>query len=238
MKKILLLLALVPIIGFSQTKNVITASRIFAKPGKTLELEKALAAHAQKYHTGQWKWRVFQIESGPDAGGYHIVEGPNSWAELDSRSNLGDVHMADWVKSVEALTEGKGSTSYSVYREDLSAAKVTEFTDKISVNHIYPKQGEFDKVESRLKKLKKVWEASGQNIVVYQASSSGAPQLSIVTRYKTGWKERESGFMKPFKERYDAVHGEGSYQDWQDDPSYTEKSWGEMLSYRPDLSSK
>lgn len=238
MKKILLLLALVPIIGFSQTKNVITASRIFAAPGKTLELEKALAAHAQKYHTGNWKWRVFQIESGPDAGGYHIVEGPNSWAELDSRSNLGDVHMADWVKSVEALTEGKGSTSYSMYREDLSAAKLTEFTDKISVNHIYPKQGEFEEVEARLKKFKKVWEASGQNVVVYQAISSGEPQLSIVTRYKTGWKERETGFMKPIKERYDAIFGEGAYQEWLDAPSHTEKSWGEMLSFRADLSSK
>ncbi|MFT5254480.1 MAG: hypothetical protein ACI87N_003552 [Flavobacteriales bacterium] len=238
MKKILLLLALVPIIGFGQTKNVVTSSRIFAKNGKTLELEKALAAHSQKYHTGNWKWRVFQIESGPDASGYHIVEGPNSWTELDSRSNLGDIHMADWVKSVEALTEGKVSTGYSVYREDLSAAKVDDFVDKIAITHIYPIQGEFDKVESRLKKLKKVWEASGQNIVVYQASSSGPSQLSIVTRYKTGWKERETGFMKPFKERYDAVHGEGAYQEWQDEPIYTEKSWGEMLSYRPDLSSK
>lgn len=238
MKKFLLLLALVPIIGFSQTKNVLTASRIFAQPGKTLELEKALAAHAQKYHTGQWKWRVFQIESGPDAGGYHIAEGPNSWTEIDSRSNLGDVHMADWIKSVEALTEGKGSTSYSVYREDLSAAMVTEFTDKISINHIFPKQGEFDKVEARLKKLKKVWEASGQNIVVYQASSSGEPQLSVVTRHKNGWKEKETGYMKPLKERYDAIYGEGAYQEWQDDPSYTDHSWGEMLTLRPDLSSK
>ncbi|MGL2964241.1 hypothetical protein ACSVH2_10525 [Flavobacterium sp. RSB2_4_14] len=238
MKKILLLLALVPIIGLSQTKNVITASRVFAKNGKTLELEKAIAAHAQKYHTGEWKWRVFEILSGPDAGGYHIVEGPNSWAEIDSRNNLGDVHMADWVKSVEALTEGRQSSSFSVYREDLSAAKLTDFTDKIAVNHIYPKQGEFDKVESRLKKLKKVWEASGQNVVVYQASSSGAPQLSIVTRYKTGWKERETGFLKPMKERYDAIYGEGAYQEWMEETSPTEKSWGEMLSFRPDLSSK
>ncbi len=44
--------------------------------------------------------------------------------------------------------------------------------------------------------------------------------------------------MKPFKERYDAVHDEDAYQEWQDEPIYTEKSWGEMLRYRPDLSSK
>jgi len=44
--------------------------------------------------------------------------------------------------------------------------------------------------------------------------------------------------MKPFKERYDAVNGGSAYQEWQDDPIYTEKSWGEILSYRPDFSSK
>ena len=65
-----------------------------------LEFEKALTAHAQKYHTGDWKWRVYEIQSGPDAGGYHIVEGPNSWDEIDKRGNLGSDHNNDWNKNV------------------------------------------------------------------------------------------------------------------------------------------
>ena len=100
MKKYLLLLVLIPFIGFSQTKNVVSVRRFFPKLDKVLELEKALTAHAQKYHTGDWKWRVFEISSGPDAGGYHVVEGPNSWTTLDSRGNLGAEHTADLAKNI------------------------------------------------------------------------------------------------------------------------------------------
>jgi hypothetical protein len=75
MKKIFLLLMLCPLFGISQTKNVLNESRYFCKPDKVQEFEKALTAHAQKYHTGDWHWRVWSIESGPDAGGYMITEG-------------------------------------------------------------------------------------------------------------------------------------------------------------------
>ena len=66
---------LVPFIGFSQVKNVLHATRVFPKREKIAEFEKALTAHVQKYHTGDWKWRVWHIESGPDAGGYMMTEG-------------------------------------------------------------------------------------------------------------------------------------------------------------------
>ena len=79
MKKIFLLFMLIPCLEFSQKKNVVNANRVFPKLTKYLNLKKHLAAHAQKYHTGDWKWRVFEIQSGPDAGGYHITEGPASW---------------------------------------------------------------------------------------------------------------------------------------------------------------
>jgi hypothetical protein len=238
MKKSLLFLLLIPMIGFSQTKNVINTVRIFAKPGKSLELEKAITAHAQKYHTGEWKWRVFEILSGPDAGGMHIVEGPNTWTANDTRGDLGAAHTADWVKNIEPLITEKGGSSYSVLRDDLSAAKTAELADKISISHIYPKPGEGHKVEARLKKLRKVWDASGQNIVVYESHFSGPPQFAIVTRHKEGWKEKESGYRKPMKERYEAVYGEGSYEEWLNTTSSIEHSWGEMLMLRPEMSSK
>lgn len=238
MKKNLLLFLLVPIIGFSQTKNVISTFRVFAKPDKSLELEKALAAHAQKYHSGDWKWRVFEIQSGPDAGGLHVTEGPNSWTTLDGRGTLGVEHTTDWAKNVMPLTTGMSGESYSVFREDLSTIKATEYTTKISINHVYPKTGEGHKVEARLKKLKKVWEASRASVAVYESHLSGEPQFAIVTRHKDGWKEKEPGFLKPMKDRYDAVHGEGAYEEWINSTSNISRSWGEMLMLRPDLSSK
>ncbi len=86
-----MLLCLVPFFGISQ-KNVMNTQRVFAKMDKVLEFEKGISAHAQKYHTGEWSWRISEIVSGPDAGGYQISEGPSSWDAIDSRGDLGNKH--------------------------------------------------------------------------------------------------------------------------------------------------
>src|SRR5882757_193889 len=100
MRKMLVVWLLIPLIGISQAKNVITSTRVFPKSEKIAEFEKALAAHAQKFHTGDWKWRVWSIESGPDAGGYMMTEGPNSWEQLDGRGDLSSEHMDDWNRNI------------------------------------------------------------------------------------------------------------------------------------------
>ncbi len=69
MKNLFFLLLLLPLFGIGQTKTMLTTNRVFVKNDKVSEFEKALANHAQKYHTGDVKWRVWSIESGPDAGG-------------------------------------------------------------------------------------------------------------------------------------------------------------------------
>ena len=204
-----------------------------------LEFEKALAAHAQKYHSGTAHWRVFNIQSGPDARGYHITEGPTSWETEDVRGNLGNEHNLDWNKSVAIYLTERGSTGYSVYQDSLSTVALGDFSDKININHVYPKIGKADNVVSMIKKLKKYWTAAGVTVAVYAASSSGKSQYTLVTRYKQGLKERAPGFRKPFKETYESVNGEGSYAQFQIDlADYVDESWSELLFMRADLSSK
>ncbi len=238
-KMFLLLCMLIPFAGISQTKNLISTNRVFPKVDKVLEFEKALAAHAQKYHTGTAHWRVFDIQSGPDAGGYHITEGPTSWEAEDVRGNLGNDHNLDWNKNVAIYLTERGSTGYSVYQDSLSTVALGDFSDKININHVYPKVGKADNVVSMIKKLKKTWMAAGVTVAVYAASSSGKTQFTLVTRYKQGLKERAPGFRKPFKETYEAVHGEGSYAQYLKDlADYVDESWSELLFMRADLSSK
>ena len=156
MKKVLLFCMLIPILVMSQTKNVVNTNRVFAKVDKVLEFEKALAVHSQKYHTGDWKWRVYEISSGPDAGGYMIAEGPVSWDQLDSRGNLGTEHNNDWNKSVAIFLTDRGSSSYSVYEDSLSTVMVGDYSDKINITHYVPKNGYGSKVMDMLKTLKRV----------------------------------------------------------------------------------
>ncbi len=239
MRKIFLLCLLIPVFGISQTKNVVNAFRIFSKPEKNAEFEKALVAHAQKYHTGDWKWRVFEIQTGPDAGGFQVIEGPLSWEQFDGRGNLGAEHQADWNKTVAPLTTSQGTQFYSTFNEELSTVKLTDYADKIIINHAYPKPGMINKTMDLVKKLKKVWEASNESVAVYSSMQSGEPQIAAVTRLKNGLKELDPSFRKPLPERYEAVYGEGSWNYYLDDyAKAVERRWSEMLFYRADLSSK
>ena len=131
MKKYLLMLLFIPVIGMSQTKTILTASRLFAKNDKSMEFEKALATHSQKYHTGDVKWRVWSVESGPDAGGYMVTEGPSSWSVLDGRGEISAEHTNDWSKNVLPLTQGQGQSAYYDFQADLSTVQLTDYADKL-----------------------------------------------------------------------------------------------------------
>ncbi len=236
---ILYVMMLLPLVGQAQVKNVISTHRVFPKMDKIMEFESGLAAHAQKYHTGDVSWRVFAIQSGPDAGGYHITEGPTSWEGEDARGDLGAAHMQDWHKNVSMYLTDKQSAGYSVYIDSLSTIALGDFTDKINITHVYPKIGQSDNVINIIRKLKKTWVANGATVAVYAVSSSGPAQYSLVTRYKQGLKERTPGFRPPFKETYEKVNGAGSWTQYLNDGAlYLDNIWSELLFMRKDLSSK
>jgi hypothetical protein len=239
MRKLLALWLFIPFVGVGQVKNVVKSERVFPKMDKIGEFEKAIAAHVQKFHTGDWKWRVWQIESGPDAGGYMLTEGPNSWEQIDKRGDLGAGHMEDWYKSVSVYLTDRFSAQYGVFDDELSTVQLTDYADKIAISHVFPKPGMGDQLENQLKMAKKAWTAGNQTVAVYSASSSGPAQYLLVYRYKQGLKEREKGFREPFKDRYETANGKGSYGEFMESVSkYADQGWSEILFFRPDLSSK
>ncbi|MEO6290241.1 MAG: hypothetical protein ABIO76_09985 [Ginsengibacter sp.] len=236
---IFLLGMFIPFLALSQVKNVVTGTRVFPKVDKVLEFEKALGAHAKKYHTGDTKWRVFEIQSGNDAGGFMISEGPSSWDGLDTRGNLGDEHNTDWNKNVTVYLTDKSSSGYYVYQDSLSSVALGDYSDKINITHVFPKLAWGNKISAVIKKLNAVWKAEGSTVAVYQSNSSGASHYLLVTRYKQGLKEKAADFRKPFKATYEMVHGEGSYTDYLEEiRQYTNDVWSELLFLRADLSSK
>lgn len=238
MKKIFSLFLLVPFIGMSQ-KNVMNANRVFPKVDKVLEFEKALSAHAQKYHTGDWSWRVFEISSGPDAGGYHISEGPSSWEAIDGRGDLGAEHNTDWNRSVAIYLTDRGSSSYSTYQDTLSTVALNDWADKINITHYVYKVGWGGKVWDMLASATPVWKALGLSVAVYASSSSGPGQYTVVTRYKNGLKERAKMTPSGFKAQYEKIHGADSYDGYMEIlRNNVAEQWSELLFYRKDLSSK
>ena len=238
-KKLSFLCMLLPLMATSQIKNVVSSHRVFPKIDKVDEFEKAIAAHAQKYHTGDAKWRVYEIQSGPDFGGYHLAEGPSSWEAFDTRGNLGTEHTDDWNKTIAIYLTDRQSAVYSVYVDSLSTVAIGDFSDKINITHVFPKPGCSLKIVGIIKTLKKAWTADGSTVAVYSSSSSGPAQFALVTRYKQGLKEKAEGFRKPFKVTYESVNGAGSYEKYLEKiREYTNDAWSELLFLRPDLGSK
>jgi hypothetical protein len=239
MRKVIIALLALPFMATAQDKTVVSVNRVFPKGDKVQAFEKALAAHAQKYHKGDVAWRVFTIESGPDAGGYHITEGPKTWDAVDKRGDLGAEHTADYDKNVQPYLQERSSNSFAVYRADLSSVPLTQYSDKINITHVYQKMGYGADVEDMIKKLKKTWDESKQSVAVYESSSSGEPQYILVTRYMNGLKEREMGFRAPMKERYEKANGAGSWDGYmQSLRTSVDRIWSELLFFKADLSSK
>ncbi|SMO54474.1 hypothetical protein [Solitalea koreensis] len=239
MKKFFLFLFFVPVLGMSQTKTVVNATRVFPKADKVAEFEKAVAIHAQKYHTGDWRWRIYSIETGPDAGGYNIVEGPSSWEAIDGRGNISAEHNNDWNKNIAPLLTDRGTSGFGEYKAELSTAGLTDYTDKVSLLHLYPKPGKYAQLVEMIKNMKKVWEASNESVAVYESASSGEPSFTIVYRMKNGLKEMAEGYRKPLPERYNALYGAGSFDSFtQKFADVVEKRWEELIFYHSELSSK
>ena len=87
--------------------------------------------------------------------------------------------------------------------------------------------------------MKKAWEAGNESVAVYEGRMSGAPQITTVTRLKNGLKELDGSYRKPFRERYAAANGEGSWNAFLEEyAKNVEKRWSELLFHRADLSSK
>ena len=239
MKKLLVILLLIPVLGMSQTKNLLTSNRYFCKMDKIQEFEKALAQHAQTYHKGDWNWRVWTIQSGPDAGAYMVSEGPSDWSTLDGRGDINPAHRDDWTKNVAPLIARIGASSYMSFQPDMSTVDLKSYTDKIQITHITAKPGKIVAVADLEKKLKKVWEASKESVAVYSPVASGEPGYVNVTRLKEGFKELADDYRKPMAERYNAVYGPGSWDAYlKDFADAVENRWSELLIYKPELSSK
>ena len=239
MRKILFMILALPLIGIAQNKNLISATRYFPKTDKVVQFEKTLAAHAQKFHKGDQHWRVWTVETGPDAGAYMVVEGPTNWDGVDKRGDLGEVHMKDWQTTVQPLLNDKYETMYLMFRPELSTVAQNDYAEKIYINHLFVKPGYRGEIMSNLENMKKLHEADGASVAVYDASSSGEPQFVVVTRYKKGLKERDVRMTEDFSTRFTKANGNGSFEKWL--TNYKDgvvKQWSEILYLKPELGSK
>jgi hypothetical protein len=223
----------------AQEKATMTSDRVMPKPGKDAALRKALADHVAKYHTGNWKWRVFSILSGPDAGAYMLNEGPNTWTTLENRKEISDEHTRDYESNVVPLVESNSPALFLVFQKELSCDSSGGKFTKALLRHIYPKPGKGPRIVEYLKTWKAVWQKLGMQVVVWSSFYSGEPQLVVSYRLPQGFVDLEQSKTKALREGFDEVAGPGAYARYLDDlDKYVARISEEMIELLPEVSSK
>ena len=236
---IMFFLLLFPMLVGAQTlpENTLASYRIWAKGGHEAALDKALAEHARMYHKGHWKWRVYEVLSGPDGGSYQITEGPNSWTILDDRADISAEHTKHYDTKLTPHIEKSSPQAYLTYEEKLSTTGIGAWSTKATITHIYLKPGRTKAYMAALASYRAVWEKQGRNVVVYRSFASGPPQLVIVGRLKIGFKDFDAD-NSVTSEVFDSVNGAGSYDKYLEEVSRDVESMvGEMIEFKPELSS-
>jgi hypothetical protein len=219
-------------------KNTISTYRIFAKDGHAEALKAAIAAHAQKFHSGNWKWRVNEVLSGPDGGAYQIVEGPNSWTDIDDRGDLGAEHGKDYDMNITPHVDKSTPDTYLTYQASASTTAAANWSNKSVITHYYTKPGRGPALYAMLKAQKAVHEKLGNNVVIWMASSSGEPQYVVVRRLKNGLKDFDAGGAT-WREAYEAVYGNGAAdRALEEIARNVDRIVGEMIEFKPAMSSK
>jgi len=242
-----LLLLIVPAFLFAQEakqapelkKNTLSAYRVWAKDGHNDALKAAIAAHGKKYHTGNWKWRVYEVLTGPDGGAFMISEGPNTWTEVESRADLGAEHMKDYDTNVAPHVEKSTSDMYATYQPDASTVEGAAFsTTKVLIRQAYLKPGRRFYALATLRDWKQVWEKCGVNIVTWGSFYSGEPRFIIAGRLEQGFADLDDSSVS-FRKAADEIFGPGAYERLvADDAANYSRFVDEIIEYKAELSSK
>ena len=216
---------------------VISSYRVVPKPGHAKQLEAALSAHAKKYHKGDFSWRIGEVMSGPEAGAYHITEGPSSWTSIDGRGDLGAEHTKDYETTVLPHVEKSLPDRFMTYQTALSTVGATQWTNKVAVQHMVQKPGRGAAITEAMTKWKAIYEKAGLNVAVWRTSWSGETTFALVFRLKDGFKAFDS--PPEFRKVADELFGAGAYDKLQQAAADNySQIWSELIEFKPDLASK
>ena len=243
MRRLSFLLLLVPCMLFAQENQeymVFENALISVHPAKTTDFEKAVATHNKTYHADEtYGARVYWVANGPNVGKYVWAMGPLPWSAMDSRPSK-EGHDDDWNTNVLPHMMAEGNQTYWKFHADKSHFPANFELKNLWVRTYDIKRFKNAKAMELATKIHKTIaeKMSGETFGVYTnefASMADPQDIAFVNFFdNSGWIGQDGKFA----EHYDAVHGEGSFQEliseWE---SVTNgMTSNELWIFRPDLS--
>lgn len=224
--------------GNEPRKATIHSWRIVPKEGQENALKVEMAGRVKKLSTGNWKWRVYEVLTGPETGAYMIVEGPNSWTAFEEGGDRGSDRLKDFRDKIQPFVKNILPEIYATYVADASTAAADYSSKKILISNGYFKPGRAERAHDDMKAWKKVYEKLGLDVVMWRTFFSGEERYIFAGSLKAGFKDLDDPRID-FRKAADEVLGVGALDRLaESDSANYARIVTEIIEFRPELSSK
>ena len=218
MKKLLcLLLCAATVTVFGQGSTLYRVNVVKPKAGMQSAFEASWKIHLDKFHKSTDKRMVSQIIDGTMNGGYVIVEGPISYADMDKDIPTAKEHTLDLEKTFTPKLDVTGNNSIFRWADTLSYNAGVK-ADKFLVTLTVLKDGTAEEYMAEMKRAAlintKINSTISINVFVKQLSGS-SPTIVIRRNLKDGFKELDNNYSPnmraQFKEAYIKDYGQEAW---------------------------
>ena len=222
--------------GYTMFEN----TYLSVKTDKFSEFGEAMTKHNEKFHSdGPFHANVWLVSTGQYAGSVVWSMGPCTFTHLDSRPSDKD-HNEDWMKNVMTNVSKVNETVYCRQSDKMSYTPDDSLFSKMLITVYDLKDWEEYRFKEVMKKVAKVYEEKNlkQSFSVYFPAFDMAHERDAAI--VMGFKEYAI-FDKDwvFKDQFEEVHGEGSWQKAIDEyRAVVENSIEEIWELMPDMSGK
>ncbi len=199
------LFAAMAFIANGQGKTLYEVNIVKPKPGMKSTFEAKWKDHLTKYHKTENKRKVYEVVSGPHSGEYHIVEGPISYADMDTEMPNSKEHGLDLEKNFTPYIEPNSMNAMFRWDDTASINPNVEATKfQVTVSHIKSNMMNETIRESRRGSLINQKINKDNNIpirfsfnVFTQIMSGSDPVRISIRALKDGFKELENNYYGP-----------------------------------------
>jgi len=225
----------------SQGNTLYRVDVVKPKAGMQSAFEASWKLHMSMYHKATDKRTVYEVVSGPDLGSYVIVEGPFSFASMDTVKPNSKAHGLDLDRNFTPKLD-PGSNNFMARWVDTLSRNFNTYGEKLFVTTTVVKNGKMDEYLSETRRTVLIQDKMNSTMSIsrhIKQFAGSSPTLISVRILKDGYKELEGPQNPQFRTTYINVYGQEAWDNRLKilvDDVVSSDSHFEIL--RADLSSK
>lgn len=198
----------------SQGNTLYGIDIIRPKNGMRAAFEASWKLHLDMFHKTSNKQTVYEIISGPNLGAYVLVEGPFSFASMDTARPNAKSHVLDLDRNFSPKLE-PGSKNYILRWVDTLSRNSTVQASKLIVTSTVIKNGKLGEYLTEVRRTVLIQDKMNSPISInrlIRQFAGSSPTLVTVRNLKDGFAELEGGPNNPqFRNLYIETYGQDAW---------------------------